>query len=60
MTKKLFVKKEMQNLSKNPYVKSVSEKGIAYTDEFKRIFIKENEKRKTTRSIFEECGFDKY
>ncbi|WP_258236984.1 IS3 family transposase [Bacillus sp. NP247] len=58
MTKKLFTTKETQNLSKNPYVKSVSEKGITYTDEFKRIFIEENEKGKPPRIIFEECGFD--
>lgn len=58
MTKKLFTTKEIQNLSKNPYVKSVSEKGITYTDEFKRIFIEENEKGKPPRIIFEEGGFD--
>ncbi|MEK4940282.1 IS3 family transposase [Bacillus sp. FSL K6-0042] len=58
MTKKLFTEKEMQVLSSNPYVKSVSEKGLTYTDEFKRIFIEENEKGKLPRVIFEECGFD--
>ena len=31
MTKKLFTEKEIQTLSKNTYVKSVSEKGITYT-----------------------------
>ncbi|EOQ03602.1 hypothetical protein KOY_01453, partial [Bacillus cereus VDM021] len=36
MTKKLFTEKEVQTLSKNPYVKSMSEKGITYTDDFKR------------------------
>ncbi|MCZ6944744.1 IS3 family transposase, partial [Bacillus mycoides] len=46
MTKKLFTEKEIQTLSKNPHVKSVSQKGITYTDEFKRIFIEENEKGK--------------
>lgn len=39
MSKKLFAEKEINLLSKNPYVKSVSSKGITYTDEFKRIFI---------------------
>ncbi|MES9669786.1 IS3 family transposase, partial [Bacillus pseudomycoides] len=58
MTKKLFTEKEMQVLSSNPYVKSVSEKGLTYTDEFKRIFIEEDEKGKLPRVIFEECGFD--
>ncbi len=58
MTKKLFAEKEVQILSKNRYVKSVSQKGITYTDEFKRIFIEENEQGKPPRIIFEECGFD--
>ncbi|ASI76201.1 hypothetical protein B4079_0437 [Bacillus cereus] len=58
MTKKLLTEKEIQILSKNRYVKSVSQKGITYTDEFKRIFIKENEQGKPPRIIFEECGFD--
>ncbi|MEH7504727.1 hypothetical protein V7152_22360 [Neobacillus drentensis] len=31
MTKKLFTEKEIQVLSKNPYVKSVRAKGITYT-----------------------------
>lgn len=46
MTKKLFTEREIQILSRNPYVKYVSQKGITYTDEFKHIFIKENEKGK--------------
>ncbi len=58
MTKKLFTEKEVQILSKNRYVKSVSQKGITYTDEFKLIFIEENEQGKPPRIIFEECGFD--
>ncbi|NRT92236.1 Mn-dependent DtxR family transcriptional regulator [Clostridium beijerinckii] len=37
---------EINILSKNKYVKRVSEKGITYTDEFKRLFIAENEKCK--------------
>lgn len=47
MTKKLFTEREIQILSNNLYVKSVSQKGITYTEEFKHISI-----------IFEECGFD--
>ena len=58
MSKKLFTEKEIKVLSNNPYVKSVSSKGITYTDEFKRIFIVENQKGKLPRQIFEECGFD--
>jgi transposase len=56
MSKKHFTEKEIKNISTNPYVKSVSTKGITYTDEFKRIFIAEN--GKLPRQIFEENGFD--
>ncbi|NRT32922.1 hypothetical protein BJV38_004496 [Clostridium beijerinckii] len=58
MSKKFFSNEEINILSKNKYIKRVSEKGITYTDEFKRLFIAENEKGKFPREIFEECGFD--
>lgn len=58
MSKKLFTEKEIKLLSVNPYVKSVSSKGITYTEKFKQIFITENEKGKFPRQIFEEYGFD--
>jgi len=58
MSKKVFTEKEIKQISNNPYVKSVSSKGITYTDEFKRIFITEYDKGKLSRQIFEECGFD--
>lgn len=58
MSKKLFTDREIKNLSNNPYVKSVSSKGITYTDDFKRIFIAESEYGKSPRQIFEENGFD--
>lgn len=58
MSKKLFSNYEIEILSKNKYVKKVSEKGITYTDEFKRLFIAENENGKLPREIFTECDFD--
>ncbi|MGI8387829.1 IS3 family transposase [Robertmurraya sp. P23] len=58
MPKKLFNDKEIKILSNNQYVKSVSTKGITYTDEFKRIFIAESENGKSPRQIFEDKGFD--
>lgn len=58
MSNKLFTNEEIKILSKNKYVKNVSMKGITYTDEFKNIFILENEKGKFPREIFEECGFN--
>ena len=58
MSKKLFTKEEIDILSKNKYVKNVSSKGITYSDEFKKLFIIENQNGKFPRQIFEECGFD--
>ena len=58
MSKKTFTDKEIKLLSTNPYVKTVSSKGITYTDEFKRLFIAEKKKDKYSRQIFEEYGFD--
>ena len=58
MSKKIFTEREIKALSANPNVKSVSPKGITYTDGFKRHFITENEKGKSPRQIFEENGFD--
>lgn len=58
MSKKLFTNKEIDILSKNKYVKNVTNKGITYTDEFKRLFVIENEKGKLPRQIFENAGFD--
>jgi transposase len=58
MSNKIFTEKEIEILSNNKYIRHVSAKGITYTDEFKRIFINENENGKFPREIFEECGFD--
>ncbi|MDQ0879411.1 hypothetical protein QFZ73_000422 [Peribacillus sp. V2I11] len=58
MSKKHFTEKEIKTISKNPYIKSVSTKGITYKDEFKRMFIAENENGKLPRQILEENGFD--
>ena len=58
MSKKLFTKEEIEILSNNIFVKKISAKGITYSDEFKKLFIAENEKGKLPRQIFEECGFD--
>ena len=57
MSNKVFTKEEIEILFNNKYVKHVSAKGLTYTDEFKQIFIVENEKGKLPRVIFEECGF---
>ncbi|WP_371321714.1 IS3 family transposase [Robertmurraya korlensis] len=58
MSKKLLSEKEIELLAKNPYVKSVSPKGITYSDEFKELFITQYDQGKFPREIFEDCGFD--
>ena len=58
MSKKIFSEKDINELSKNKYVKKVSEKGITYTNEFKLHFIAEYEMGKTPSQIFEQAGFD--
>ena len=58
MSKKIFTADEVEILSKNIYVKQVSNKGITYTDEFKRIFIAENQNGELPRQIFEKHGFN--
>lgn len=58
MSKKLFNKKQIEDLYKNQYVKNVSEKAITYTSAFRRLFITENLNGKIPRDIFEESGFD--
>jgi transposase len=58
MSIKTFTEKQIILLSNNQYVMNVSDKAITYTDEFKRIFMSENEKGKLSRLIFEEHGFD--
>lgn len=58
MSKKIFTDEEINILSQNKYIKKVSTKGITYSDEFKELFIVENQNGKLPRQIFEECGFD--
>lgn len=58
MSKNVFTEKEISILSRNPYVKSVSQKGITYSEEFKQHFISEYHKGRFPREIFEEAGFD--
>lgn len=58
MSKKIFTQEEVAKLSQNKYVKNITPKGITYTDEFKRIFIEDNENGKFPREIFESYGFD--
>lgn len=58
MSKRTFTEKEISLLSENPYVRSVSVKGITYSDEFKQHFMNQSEKDIFPREIFEASGFD--
>ncbi|MGG3306662.1 HTH domain-containing protein [Paenibacillus lautus] len=58
MSIKLFSQRGVNKIKTNPYVKSVSQKSIRYTDEFKRLFIAEYKSGRLPREIFESCGFD--
>jgi transposase len=57
MSNKLFTKEEIALISRNKYVKNVSERSITYTDEFRQIFISEYGKGKFPRKIFQESDF---
>lgn len=58
MSNKLFSDEEIDILSKNKYVKSVSKRGITYTDDFKTLFIAEYNKGYLPTQIFIDAGFD--
>lgn len=58
MSKKRFTEKEREQLSKNRYVRNVSDKAITYADEFKQLFVDEYMTGKSPRAIFEAHGFD--
>lgn len=59
MSNILFTEKDVKKLSKNKYVKKVSNKAITYTNEFKEKVVFETENyQKFPRQVFEECGFD--
>lgn len=53
-----FTEEQIKVLSNNKCVSNVSSKSISYTDEFKQLFVSENENGKLPRLIFEEHGFD--
>lgn len=58
MSKKLFKEKDIKILSKNKYIKNISEKAITYSDEFKKLFIEQSNKGILPRVIFESVGID--
>ena len=53
-----FTEKEIEELRNNPNVKNVTEKAITYTKEFKEYFIREYNRGRPIREIYEEADFD--
>ncbi len=58
MSKQLFTKQQIKELSENKYVLRVSDKSITYSDDFKAHAIAETKLGKISTVIFEEAGFD--
>ena len=53
-----FTDEQVEELKKNPYVKSVTNKYINYTEEFKEHFYLEYSKEIPAGKILEDCGFN--
>ena len=59
MSKILFTDSQVKKLSKNKWIKNITNKGITYTDEFKYKLVKECENyKKFPQDVFRECGID--
>ena len=59
MSKLLFTDAQVKKLSKNKWIKNITNKGITYTDEFKYKLVKECENyKKFPQDIFKECNID--
>ena len=59
MSKILFTDIQVKKLSKNKWIKNITNKEITYTDEFKYKLVKECENyNKFPQDIFRECGID--
>ena len=59
MSKILFTDAQVKKLSKNKWIKKITNKGITYTDEFKYKLVKECKKyKKFPQDVFKECNID--
>ncbi len=58
MSKILFTDAQVKKLSKNKWIKNITNKAITYTDEFKCKLVKECKDFKFTKDVFRECGID--
>lgn len=58
MGKNHFTEEQVQELRKNPYVVSVTDRYINYSEEFKELFLIDYENGSTPSAIFSKYGFD--
>lgn len=59
MSKTLFTDAQVKKLSKNKWIKNITNKGITYTDDFKYKLIQECEDyKKFPQDVFRECEID--
>jgi len=59
MSKILFTDAQVKKLSKNKWIKNITNKGITYTDKFKYKLVKECENyKKFPQDVFRECGIE--
>ena len=59
MSKILFTDSQVKKLSKNKWIKNITNKGITYTDEYKYKLVKECENyKKFPKDVFRECDID--
>ena len=58
MSNILFDEEQQKQLRANHWVKSVTEKSISFTEDFKIHFINEYNLGKLPKQIFKDCGFD--
>ena len=58
MSKRIFIKEEIEVLQNNPNVHKCSERSISYNKDFKIKAVKQYEEGLTSRKIFNLAGFD--
>ena len=59
MNKRIFTKKQIKKLTKNPHIKKCSQKTITYSQDFKVKAVKQyQEEYMTPQEIFIQTGFD--
>ena len=58
MSKHVFTDEQIKELKRNPYVISVTSKYVNYSEEFKKLFLKDYNDGMSPIDIFKKYGFD--